>query len=685
MAFTLAGSTITQTGTDTNLSGLSSLSGVTVIQEGSKKTYKFPYDLIIDGNLTMNAQTDAFVLTSLDGGVVVNGTLSCSGSLGFAFLVERVGDNTKRLAAVEIASGATFTLSGVIVNVKSEILISLGSTATFTNSIINGIGEKASLTVRESSFSVTNCILNLHYRNEFSISSDNIVANKMTIKDGVTGVFRKRFWSLPSKTTTTLRQGETLKVYIEGKGTQDFSSMFMGVLAAKSGYSQGSAYGSYIKNMAENADGKIIMDYSIPSSFLYNNADGGSPQYDDDIVVGFFCVFDIASDLPNNNNFTIDKFYVGWEDRPNENLAPSLEDLTDWPPTNIFGFPTSQFIENKISGGGQGEVSNFKNPVMGHIENRRGFKDIRVYNSSTGSSLILSPTENTGGNALPLTFGGRIYQEFQVKTTTSSGDLSGCKFHMTDTNNGKRKSLQLGYAGVTRDERPDRIYSGMTDNSGLTPTFNVLTAVWYRENAVNRFTPYPDGNEIVDLRGKTNVKGEDFFDAGVIHYNYLIEPLLDLKMANPSKILIEKTMVVDPSIKQTDKTVVDAYTSIDNSEMLYDRAKAWLYDNYEGGTVPIVKREGVIVNLGDWNITVDKTASAAFTANKTSKTITIKSDNFQGDVVTTGAVVTQNGAVITPSCSEKINAVFTDLKVVNDNVKDSSKLIPANRDLPSEG
>jgi hypothetical protein len=55
MAFTLSGSTITQTGTDTSLSGLAGIAGVTTISQGDLKIYSLPaLNLVIQGDLTIN-------------------------------------------------------------------------------------------------------------------------------------------------------------------------------------------------------------------------------------------------------------------------------------------------------------------------------------------------------------------------------------------------------------------------------------------------------------------------------------------------------------------------------------------------------------------------------------------------------------------------------------------------------
>lgn len=66
MAFTLSGTTITQTGTDTNLSGLSGIAGVTVVGTARKKTYVFSNTrLVVSGALSFDPELEALEFDEL--------------------------------------------------------------------------------------------------------------------------------------------------------------------------------------------------------------------------------------------------------------------------------------------------------------------------------------------------------------------------------------------------------------------------------------------------------------------------------------------------------------------------------------------------------------------------------------------------------------------------------------------
>ena len=69
--FSLTGSTITQTGTDTNLSNLASISGVSLMQVGLGTDAEYTIynignrNLIIDGELTIDASKEMLIVESL--------------------------------------------------------------------------------------------------------------------------------------------------------------------------------------------------------------------------------------------------------------------------------------------------------------------------------------------------------------------------------------------------------------------------------------------------------------------------------------------------------------------------------------------------------------------------------------------------------------------------------------------
>lgn len=101
----------------------------------------------------------------------------------------------------------------------------------------------------------------------------------------------------------------------------------------------------------------------------------------------------------------------------------------------------------------------------------------------------------------------------------------------------------------------------------------------------------------------------------------------------------------DNSITETDKTAVDNYTGLENVYKLYDRAKAFLVDNYNGEAQTIVTRSGDSINAGSYNIVIDENATDVFSFD--GNTITFKASEFSGSIITTGSVTVLNGLLPT--------------------------------------
>ena len=103
-----------------------------------------------------------------------------------------------------------------------------------------------------------------------------------------------------------------------------------------------------------------------------------------------------------------------------------------------------------------------------------------------------------------------------------------------------------------------------------------------------------------------------------------------------------KRMEVDLDITESDSSIVSAYTTTDNLNMLYDRSMLHLIQNASLSFTKLITRAG---DAGSFDIDIDKNASSAFAFNGTK--ITIKSDNFTGNLKTTGTVSLLNGSTNT--------------------------------------
>lgn len=112
----------------------------------------------------------------------------------------------------------------------------------------------------------------------------------------------------------------------------------------------------------------------------------------------------------------------------------------------------------------------------------------------------------------------------------------------------------------------------------------------------------------------------------------------------------------DANISQTNRAIVDAYTTIDTLDQLYDRAKAWTVDNLAAANpsfgAQLAHGNGTELNFGAFNIIIDAGAPGAFSVS--GNTITIKSgvliagDRFK-TFRTTGTLSFTNNASVSVS------------------------------------
>jgi hypothetical protein len=143
-------------------------------------------------------------------------------------------------------------------------------------------------------------------------------------------------------------------------------------------------------------------------------------------------------------------------------------------------------------------------------------------------------------------------------------------------------------------------------------------------------------------------------DAHFWSYNHFYQILPDVSLDGIGQKEIETTLFTDINITETDKIVVDAYTSIDNLDKLYDRAKSWKVTsvNLEYPTInnQPVTVDGKVLDLGNINLIIGATAASAFAINQITNTISIKTTaaleagTSFNSIKTTGAVSAVNGA-----------------------------------------
>lgn len=262
----------------------------------------------------------------------------------------------------------------------------------------------------------------------------------------------------------------------------------------------------------------------------------------------------------------------------------------------------------------------------------------RFINCLTGSDLNIVGLQVSDSNNKGLF---EVRQTVRVKYfDTGLNSLDGVKVSMTDTDNGNR--LGGNQINSNSSYTADRTYAG-TSSSGevlFDTDGGVLVAVHWRTTGGVKGTALTGDNE-VDYRGLTNNSNDNFtfYSCG---YEYQINATTKaLKGANGEDL--DVVLVPDFSVTEGTKATVDAYATLDNAAEFYDRAKAYLYDNFAGESATYVSRDGASIDAGGYDVTIDATAASAFAVS--GNTITIKSSRYIGDITTTGTIRLFNGAV----------------------------------------
>ena len=100
----------------------------------------------------------------------------------------------------------------------------------------------------------------------------------------------------------------------------------------------------------------------------------------------------------------------------------------------------------------------------------------------------------------------------------------------------------------------------------------------------------------VDRRSDSNTSADDFTFKFCSYGHALSQSTQALK--GVGELAINWVLFADASISEEDKSVVDGYLQLETPEKFYDRAKAFLTDNYAGETATIVSRSGNTIKIG---------------------------------------------------------------------------------------
>lgn len=161
--------------------------------------------------------------------------------------------------------------------------------------------------------------------------------------------------------------------------------------------------------------------------------------------------------------------------------------------------------------------------------------------------------------------------------------------------------------------------------------------------------------EIVTFEQTASNVWQQNIDFKLTSVNYLYQTLSGVRALQNGRIDEEITLLIDQNITETDKSVVDAYTSLADLEQVYDRAKSWKVDasnlDYPAPDSLLAYGDNTIVDWVDLDVVIDHTAISALEVNKITGVVTLKSDtlNFADNLrsmKTNGVISAANGGVI---------------------------------------
>jgi hypothetical protein len=319
----------------------------------------------------------------------------------------------------------------------------------------------------------------------------------------------------------------------------------------------------------------------------------------------------------------------------------------------------------------------------------QSIQDHHIVNSATGSD-VRSMWRNTTGNASQMgnTF---IHKEvsFNIKDTSANG-IEGVKLYLQDNPSNFAKSISVtttngahtyptptlstavvSNAGktISYDYTGAIEYEKTTDVNGDIAKFRVLTATQFLEytaddsSATQYFNTFSGGkwkeadgqapkysdwdtNRFgnfykVDRRSDSNSNADDF-TFKFCSYGHMLssttQPLKGLGELEVDWVLFDDALITDTYAS------AKALTEITDANKFYDRAKAYLVDNFAGETETIVTRDGNTINARGYDVVVDDQATDVFAFNGT--TITIKASSFVGNIQTTGTITLNNSAEV---------------------------------------
>jgi len=324
-------------------------------------------------------------------------------------------------------------------------------------------------------------------------------------------------------------------------------------------------------------------------------------------------------------------------------------------------------------------------------------REYEVINSATGSDIVKMWRDTRGSTGQRGVVVTKKEVSFNIKNASGTA-IEGVKLYLEDNPSAYAKNATFvkskafdktnGYTAsgdspITRgvvnsngdiiyDYSTPEVYNKTTDSSGNIAKFEVLTGVqvheyatndsdgataygihfsggrWRLSSSNNTEPSYSDWDTAnfgdfyqVDRRSDSNSNADDFtfkfcsFGHSLSTSTQALKGLGELEV---DWVLFDDALITDPRV------TTDAYNEIDTPQKFYNKAKAFLVDDYAGETQTIVTRDGNTINARGYNVEVDDQTTDVFAFDGT--TITIKASSFVGNIQTTGTITLSNNAEV---------------------------------------
>ena len=252
--------------------------------------------------------------------------------------------------------------------------------------------------------------------------------------------------------------------------------------------------------------------------------------------------------------------------------------------------------------------------------------------------------------SLASTIGSQFLLVNQLRLSASGaiGNIPDVKFYAKDSNNGSRSPSNYGVGQAYEIATTgDLIYQTTTVGTGIAPTLNIISVIYWQPTA---------STTTIDYRGNNGAQDLNIYQCA---YNYVLSNSLTnlwplnngvyggTQVRNQGFVLL-----TDTSITEQVMATVAAYTTINNNAELYDFAKYHLYTNFAGQTATYITGTG---DAGSYNVIINQSAVNPFTPSGSS--LAIKSANFTGDLTTSGSVILANGSIISNNVVDAPNVI----------------------------